>query len=89
VDLLAGIKAYILCKVSSGAEREICNAIAEYHFVTEVSVIYGEYDVIVDLEVENMQQLDFVIDKVRMIPSVTFTSTMITGKNFKDNGKRV
>lgn len=86
---MAGIKAYILCKVSSGTERDICNAVTEYPSVTEVDVIYGEYDVIVGLQVESIQQLDLAIDKVRMIPSVTFTSTMIVGRNFKDNGKPV
>jgi DNA-binding Lrp family transcriptional regulator len=89
VGVLAGIKAYILCKVSSGAERDICNAVTEYPFVTEVGVIYGEYDLIVGLQVESIQQLDLAIDKVRMIPSVTFASTMIVGRNLKHNRKPV
>ncbi len=73
----------------SGTEREVCNAITQYSDVSEASVLYGEYDVIVSIDVENLQQLDFVVDKIRMIPSVTFTSTVIVGRKYKQNGKTV
>jgi len=75
--------------VHSGTEREVCNAITQYSDVSEASVLYGEYDVIVSIDVENLQQLDFVVDKIRMIPSVTFTSTVIVGRKYKQNGKTV
>ena len=83
------IKAYILCKVHSGTEREVCKAISEYSDVSEVNIMYGEYDVIVAINVENLQQLDFIIDKIRMIPSMTFTSTVIVGRKYKENGKAI
>jgi len=62
---------------------------AEYPFVSEVCVIYGEYDLLAKIRVENLDQLDSVVQKIRMIPSITFTSTMIVGREFKDQGKRV
>jgi len=83
---LAGIKAYIMCKVSSGSEREASKIIAEYPFVHDVNIIYGEYDIITKVKVENLQQLDFVVDKIRMIPSITFTSTVVVGREYKDKG---
>ncbi len=81
------IKAYILCKVHSGTEREVCKMIEEYSDVLEINMMYGEYDIITVVETENLQQLDFIIDKIRVIPSITFTSTMIVGRNYKENGK--
>jgi DNA-binding Lrp family transcriptional regulator len=86
-DNLAEIKAYVLCKVHSGTEREVCNAIVEYSDVSEVNILYGEYDIIVTIQAENLQKLDFIIDKIRMIPSITFTSTVIVGRKYKENGK--
>ncbi|RJS75346.1 Lrp/AsnC family transcriptional regulator [Candidatus Bathyarchaeota archaeon] len=86
---MAKIKAYVMCKVSSGSEREVCKTIAEYPFIADVNIIYGEYDIITKIQVENLQQLDYIIDKVRMIPSVTFTSTVIVGREFKEQGKMV
>jgi DNA-binding Lrp family transcriptional regulator len=87
VNVLADIKAYILCKVNSGTEREVCNALTEYSYVSEVNIVYGDYDVIAVIRVENLQQLDFMIDKIRMMSGITFSTTMIVGKEYKDNGK--
>ena len=85
--MLADVRAYVLSKVSSGSERETCKIMAEYPFVSDVNIVYGEYDVIAKVQVQNLQQLDFVIDKIRMIPSITFTSTVIVGRVFKDHGE--
>jgi len=87
--MLAEIKAYILCRVNSGAEKKVSEEIAKYSFVSEVNKIYGEYDIIVSIRVDDLQQLDFVIDKIRMIPNITFTSTMIVGREYKYNGKKL
>ena len=87
--MLTEIKAYILCKVNSGAEREVCKALTEYSYISEVNIVYGDYDVIAVIRVENLQQLDFMIDKIRMMPGITFSSTMIVGKEYKDDGKAV
>ena len=86
---LTTIKAYILCKVSSGTERKVCKMIVEYPFVAAVNIIYGEYDLVAKIQVENLQQLNFIIDKIRMIPGITFTSTVLVGKEFKEHGKLV
>jgi DNA-binding Lrp family transcriptional regulator len=83
------IKAYVLCKVHSGTEREVCKAISEYSDIAEINIIYGEYDVIATINVETLQQLDFIVDKIRMIPSMTFTSTVIVGRKYKENGKTI
>ncbi len=87
--MLTEIKAYILCKVNSGTEREVCKALAEYSFVSEVNIVYGDYDIVADVRAETLQQLDFEIDKIRMTRGIIFSSTMIVGKECKDNGKVV
>ena len=86
---MADVKAYILSKVSSGSEREACKIMVEYPFISEVNIIYGEYDILAKVQVQNLHQLDFIIDKIRMIPSITFTSTVIVGREFKDRGTLV
>jgi len=87
--MLADVRAYVLSKVSSGSEREACKIIVEYPFVLDVNIVYGEYDIIAEVQVQNLQQLDFIIDKIRMIPSITFTSTVIVGRVYKDHGEHV
>ena len=78
-----GIRAYVFCKVSSGSERETCRRIAEYPFVSEVCIVYGEYDLIVELYTEDLEELDSATEQIRTIPSITYTSTMIVGREFK------
>jgi len=80
---LPGVKAYVFCKVSSGTERETCKRIAEYPFVSEVCIVYGEYDLIAEIYAESLEELDSATEKIRMIPSITYTSTMIVGRQFK------
>ena len=80
---MPGVKAYVFCKVSSGSERETCKRIAEYPFVSEVCIVYGEYDLIVEIYTENLEELDSATDEIRMIPSITYTSTMIVGRQFR------
>jgi len=80
---LPGVKAYVFCKVSSGSERETCRRIAEYPFVSEVCIVYGEYDLIVEIYTEDLEELDSATEEIRLIPSITYTSTMIVGKQFQ------
>lgn len=82
------IKAYILLKVNSGAEKEVCKKIADLDCVLDASIIYGEYDVIVKVSVEEIIQLNEFLDKIRSMPSVILTSTMIVAQEYKGKNKR-
>jgi len=80
---MSSVKAYVFCKVSSGSERETCKRIAEYPFVSEVCIVYGEYDLIVEIYAESLEALDSATEEIRTIPSITYTSTMIVGRQFQ------
>jgi DNA-binding Lrp family transcriptional regulator len=41
--------------------------------------VYGEYDLVLEVEIENIDKLDaFIFDTLRMIPGVESTTTLIT-----------
>lgn len=82
------IKAYVLFKVNSGSEKTVCKKIAELDNVLDVSVIYGEYDIIARVGVRNLDQLNSFLDNVRSIPSVILTSTMIVAQEYKGKEMR-
>lgn len=83
------IKAYVLFKVSSGTEREICRKISDFNEVLEASVIYGEYDLIAKVKVNDLPTLEiFLTEKIRSIPSVILTSTMIVAREYKGKTER-
>ena len=83
------IKAYVLMKVNSGTERDVCKMISELDQVLDVSIIYGEFDVVAKVLVDNLELLEaFLSENVRNIPSIMLTSTMIVAREYKGKNKR-
>ena len=83
------IQAYILFKVNSGSEREACEQIAGFDEVLGASIIYGEYDVIAKVSVQDLQGLEKLLaEKIRKVPSILLTSTMIVAREYKGKAQR-
>lgn len=82
------IKAYVLFKVNSGTEKDVCRKIVELDNVLDASIIYGEYDIIARVTVQELNQLNEFLDNVRGNPSVILTSTMIVAQEYKGKNKR-
>lgn len=88
VEVMA-IKAYVLMKVNSGSEREVCKQISELDQVLDVSIIYGEFDVVAKILVDELESLEaFLSENIRNIPSIMLTSTMIVAREYKGKNKR-
>lgn len=78
------IQAYVLFKVSSGNEREVVKKIVDFEEVLVAGIVYGEYDAIAKISVSNLDALeDFLSEKMRKIPSVLLTSTMILSREYR------
>ena len=78
------VLAYVLFKVASGTEREVAQKMIEFSEVMQADVVFGEYDVIARMTTADLEKLqDFVSDKVRTVPNVLVTSTMIISKEYK------
>jgi DNA-binding Lrp family transcriptional regulator len=78
------VLAYLLFKVASGTEREVAQKMIEFSEVMQADVVFGEYDVIARMTTADLEKLqDFVSDKVRTVPNVLVTSTMIISKEYK------
>ncbi len=83
------VEAYILFKVSSGAEREACKKIAEFDEVSVAGIIYGEYDLVARVSVPDLQVLEeFLAEKLRKVSSVLLTSTMLIAREYKGKTHR-
>ena len=77
------VLAYVLFKVASGTEREVAQKMIEFSEVIQADVVFGEYDVIARMTTTDLEKLqDFVSDKVRTVPNVLVTSTMIISKEY-------
>ena len=82
------VNAYVLFKVSSGSERDICKKMIESDGVLECSVIYGEYDLIARIKSESLDKLEGLIENIRTIPGIVLTSTMIVARAYKGKTER-
>ncbi|MCD6576043.1 MAG: Lrp/AsnC ligand binding domain-containing protein [Nanoarchaeota archaeon] len=75
------VTAYVLLIVKPGEENTVAEKLAKMPEVKDVSVVYGEYDIVAKIEKESMEALqDFLIKKVRAMDEVERTSTMISLK---------
>ena len=72
------IKAYTTVDCGAGAEEDACAAIRDIEGVTEVHVVAGDFDVVVELEGEEPHDiLSTVSSKIRALDGVGTTRTYI------------
>ena len=78
------VLAYILVTLESGSEKDVLKKVSSFGEVIEVDLLYGEFDVLVKVCFEELSQLDnFLTDKLRLLPDVFMTTTMIVAKQYK------
>ena len=76
------VTAYVLIISDSGAEKNIIDELLDVDGVEEADIIYGEYDLIVKINIPDVSMLgDFVLENIRPITGVKRTSTLITAEH--------
>jgi DNA-binding Lrp family transcriptional regulator len=74
-------KAYVLLKVKAGMERNVVNNLKAFNEVVEINELYGEWDIILKVEVERFEEMDMLLtEKIRTVSGVEDTSTMIVAE---------
>lgn len=80
--------AHILVTLKPGSEKAVLNHISTFEEALEVDFLYGEYDALVKVSVESLSQLDtFLTEKLRVLPDVFQTVTLIVAKQYKPQQK--
>ena len=75
------VVAYVLITLNPGSEKNILQKVADFQEVTKVSMTYGEYDALVEIKADTLEQLnDFLTDKLRVLPDIFQTATLIVAK---------
>ena len=74
--------AYLQLGLGECDENEFLNKLLRLEQVREAHILFGEWDALVKVEVRDSEQLGtFVLEKIRSLPEVTRTSTMIVAKS--------
>ena len=76
--------AYVLITVNSGSERDFLKQISEFKEVVEANLVIGENDIVIKIQTEDITHMDqFLTDKLRILPNVFLTTTMIITEQIK------
>lgn len=69
----------VLVRLNAGGEKNSLKKIKEIQGVSHVSAVYGRWDLVVDIEAEDLPSMtEVVVQKIRAIPGVGSTETLIT-----------
>ena len=74
------VLAYVLINIKSGQEKEVLDNLRTVGQVRDANLVYGEYDLIVKVELDEVSNLsDFIIEKVRALPIEKTTTLIVAG----------
>ena len=77
--------AYILITTATGKESSVMERIRDLPELTEAHQLFGQYDIIARMETEDYDKLcDVVLQKMRSVPGVTSSRTLICARFKRD-----
>ena len=74
------ITAYILINLQPGSSDKIIKEMRKIENIRKISIVTGEYDIVVRVEVKNLEKLLKITDKLQMIKGVNKTTTQVIEK---------
>ena len=76
--------SYTLARVMPAKDEEVYNKVKSYPEVKEITLTYGEYDLIIKVEAGSLEELDtFIFNKLRATDGIMATTTLIEAKPSK------
>jgi DNA-binding Lrp family transcriptional regulator len=73
------ITGLVLVKLQAGREQQTLTKIKEIKGISHVSAVYGRWDLVVDVEADDLPQMsNLVVGKLRTVPGVFSTETLVT-----------
>jgi len=77
--------AFVLLNVEVGREEEILRSLCEMNEVDSASLVFGVHDIVIKITTETMEGLEgFIMRRVRAIPGVRSSLTLIVSKDCKN-----
>ncbi len=71
-------QAYVLVTARHGSVKNIAEKLLTYPEITNMHILYGQYDMILQIRVPTLKELDnFMVHKIKNIREIERTETMI------------
>ena len=74
------ITAYILINLQPGSSDKAIKEMRRIENIRKISIVTGEYDIVVRVEVKTLEKLLKITDKIQMIKGVNKTTTQVIEK---------
>ena len=74
------INAYILLSMKTGRSDTAIKQMRKLENVEKISIVAGEYDIVVRVQVDTLERLLEVTDNIQMIEGVQKTTTQVIEK---------
>lgn len=74
------INAYILLSMKPGKSDTAIREMRKIENVEKISIVAGDYDIVVRVQVKSLEKLLVVTDKLQMIEGVKKTTTQVIEK---------
>ena len=69
---------YVLISAKSGKERELLKELMKQEEVKEGNILYGQYDVMIRIEAEDIKKIDdFIWKHIRNHPDIQQTQSLV------------
>ncbi len=73
------VKAYVLVVTDPGRTRRVKQAMRDVPGIIEVHEVMGPYDIVVEIEVENLQDIPPILgEKIRSIEGIESTTSLVS-----------
>jgi DNA-binding Lrp family transcriptional regulator len=68
--------AYVIITTLPGMEHSVLEQVAEIPHVVSVEGVYGDFDIIVRIEIPGSESLEPVVRQIRKVHGIRFTKTV-------------
>jgi len=77
------IQAYIMTNMYPGVYNKALDEMKKIKFIEKISIVTGEYDVVVKVNVKNLEQLNELTSQLLKINGVERTNTQVIEKDYR------
>lgn len=78
--------AYVIIRALPGMEKQVIEQVTEIPHVISAEGVYGDFDIVVRIEVPGNQSLQPVISKIRSVAGIKLTNTAFTVEGERKSG---
>ncbi|AOL17094.1 AsnC family transcriptional regulator [Sulfolobus sp. A20] len=71
------VRAYVLVSTTVGKEIEVTESAKKVQGVVRADPVYGEYDVVIEIEAKTSDELKKIVYEIRRNPNIIRTVTLI------------